>query len=78
MSLLGDEPVSYSGEIVDAELTTALNILRRSPQKPISIALGMSERRWRDIVQGKARPHKKLRARIFRLAALVAVDPTIL
>jgi hypothetical protein len=74
VSLLNDEPVRYSGEIVDAELTTALSILRKSPQKPISAALGMSERRWRDIVQGRAVPHQKRRAQILKLAGRLVIN----
>ena len=74
VSVLNDEPVCYPGEIVDAELTTALDILRKSPQKPISTALGMSERRWRDIVQGRAVPHQKRRVQILRLAARVSIN----
>ena len=37
----------------------------------------MSERRWRDIVQGRAAPHEKRRAQMLRLAARVAVNPKV-
>jgi hypothetical protein len=75
VSVLDDEPICYPGTIVDPELTTALNILRKSPQRLASNALGMSERRWRDIVQGRAVPHQKRRAQILRLAARVSINP---
>ena len=73
VSVRDNQPIRCPGEIVDPELASALNILRKIPQKPVSIALGMSERRWRDIVQGRAAPHLKRRAQILRLATRVAI-----
>ncbi len=72
VSLLNDEPICYAGKIADTELMTALNILRTTRQKQVATDLAMSERRWRDISQGKSRPHKKLRERIMSLAARYA------
>ncbi|HLJ84261.1 MAG TPA: hypothetical protein VKT51_08845 [Candidatus Eremiobacteraceae bacterium] len=69
------DPVSYEDES-DPELNAAVCVLAKHRQGRVAKALGMSERRWRDILQGYARPHEKIRGQILRLAPLVAVDPS--
>ncbi len=78
VTLTGNDPVRYEDGDRDSELATAISVLAKHTQKWVAKALGMSERRWRDIEQGKVTPHKKLRGRILRLTALVTGEPTII
>jgi|SRR5579872_192545 len=52
----------------ESELADALDCLRRIPQAAAAKALGISDRRYRDIERGYSRPRNRTRAAILKLA----------
>ncbi len=66
------EPVVYTSE---SALGAALDVLAGYPQEEVAVALGISSRRYRDIEQGRTKPHKRLEKAILRLAQAVQHDP---
>jgi hypothetical protein len=63
-SLAPDAPVPYDSDT----LADAIAYLARFPQATIAREIGMSERRWRDIVRGTATPGRKRAMRIRAIA----------
>jgi hypothetical protein len=55
-----DQPVEFDHD----ELAEAIAYLAQLPQKAIAAEIGMSERRWRDIAQGKTKPRTGTAERI--------------
>lgn len=51
------------------ELTSDIETLRQYGQREVAQDLGISERRWRDIMKGEAEPRRATAERIARLAA---------
>jgi hypothetical protein len=50
------------------DLADDIACLAQFPQKKVAAEIGMSERRWRDIVQGKTKPCETRAARIREIA----------
>jgi hypothetical protein len=63
-TLEADRPVEYDCD----ELAEDIGYLAQLPQKAIAREIGMSERRWRDIAQGKTQPRDVTAARIKSVA----------
>ncbi len=63
-SLEPDEPVEYEPD----DLAEDIAYLAQFPQEGRAREIGMSERRWRDIAQGKTRPGAATTERIRHVA----------
>lgn len=59
-----EHPVEYERD----ELAEQIDFLAQFPQNVIASEIGMSERRWRDIVQGRTNPRVSTAAKIERVA----------
>lgn len=74
-SLDNDGPLNYDAKAKRKRvrwfdgLRSAVDYLARFPQAQIAEALGISERRWRDIFKGRSIPHRRRQRMIIRLAA---------
>jgi hypothetical protein len=55
-----EQPIEYERD----DLAKDIAYLARFPQREVAGVIGMSERRWRDIAQGKSKPHDAIAARI--------------
>ncbi len=63
-SLVPERPVEYERD----DLADDIAHLSQFPQKPVAAAIGISERRWRDIANAKTKPRQATAARIARVA----------
>lgn len=63
-SLEPDRPIEFERD----SLAQDIAYLAEFPQKLVAERIGMSERRWRDIAQGKTQPRATTAARIVRIA----------
>src|SRR5207245_702743 len=70
--LVDVEPTAYHASKCDLELETAIEILSGISALKAATMLGISERRWRDIRSGKARPRVALREKIIRIARSIS------
>lgn len=59
-----EQPIEYERD----ELAEHIDYLAQFPQKDVARNIGMSERRWRDIAQGKTEPRASTAGRISRVA----------
>ena len=66
-SLEGEGPVEYNRE--RRSITADVEYLAAFPQERTARDVGISERRWRDIVKGNAKPHRATAERIAGVAA---------
>jgi hypothetical protein len=64
-SLKPDQPIEYGGD----DLADHIAYLGSFPQETTARDLGLSRRRWRDLVKGRAKPHSRTAERIARIAA---------
>jgi hypothetical protein len=65
-TLDGEDPVDYGDE--DWQLRQSLAALVKQPQAKVARALGVSERRLRDLLKGRAKLRKSLRQSLLALA----------
>lgn len=65
-----DEPVEYDRDELDGDI----DYLAQFPQAEVASEIGMSERRWRDIVKGVSQPRGATAERIRVLAAKRRLD----
>jgi hypothetical protein len=63
-SLEPELPIEYETD----DLAEDIAYFAQFPQKAVAAEIGMSERRWRDLVQGKTRPRAATAARIVHAA----------
>jgi hypothetical protein len=63
-SLEPDQPVEYELDTLAEDIA----YLAQFPQKETASAIGMSDRRWRDIARGIAKPRDSTAARIAQVA----------
>lgn len=68
-ALSGGKAATYrSGPRPEAMVSASVAYLSGFRQASVAADLGMSERRWRDIVKGCARPRRRLKQKLIRLA----------
>jgi len=67
-SLEGSEPKEYIGADRH-DLADAIAFLAAFPQERTALDIGLSPRRWREIVKGRARPRTRRARSIVRVAA---------
>jgi hypothetical protein len=65
-SLTPDRPVEYECD----ELAVDIDYLATFPQRATALALGLSERGWRNVIKRVSQPFKKTAERIGQIAAV--------
>lgn len=64
-TLADQPPIEYAND----ELANDVAFLAQHPQESTARDIGLSQRRWRDIVKHRAKPHRRIALRIARVAA---------